>query len=68
MQIRPWSQPQEGWYIPLNADLTHKYRADIDGLRALAVLSVIAFHMQTQFGPCGFVGVDVFCSPDCCLE
>jgi peptidoglycan/LPS O-acetylase OafA/YrhL len=46
----------------LSTDLTHKYRADIDGLRALAVLSVVAFHMQTRFGPFGggFVGVDVF--------
>jgi peptidoglycan/LPS O-acetylase OafA/YrhL len=40
----------------------HKYRADIDGLRAVAVLSVLAFHMQTRLGPFGggFVGVDVF--------
>ena len=46
----------------MSTDLTHKYRADIDGLRALAVLSVVAFHMQTRFGPFGggFVGVDVF--------
>jgi peptidoglycan/LPS O-acetylase OafA/YrhL len=36
------------------------YRKDIDGLRAIAVTSVIAFHAQwTLFGG-GFVGVDVF--------
>jgi peptidoglycan/LPS O-acetylase OafA/YrhL len=36
------------------------YRREIDGLRAIAVLSVILFHsgMQTLSG--GFVGVDVF--------
>lgn len=35
------------------------YRADIDGLRAVAVLSVVSFHLK--FGaPGGFVGVDVF--------
>src|ERR1700739_4835379 len=37
-----------------------KYRADIDGLRAVAVLSVLAFHVGlSRFGG-GFVGVDVF--------
>jgi peptidoglycan/LPS O-acetylase OafA/YrhL len=37
-----------------------KYRADIDGLRAVAVLSVLAFHIGlSRFGG-GFVGVDVF--------
>jgi peptidoglycan/LPS O-acetylase OafA/YrhL len=36
------------------------YRADIDGLRALAVLSVIAFHLRIPMFSGGFVGVDVF--------
>ena len=36
------------------------YRPDIDGVRALAVLSVIGFHAAPQFVPGGFVGVDVF--------
>ncbi|SEG49238.1 acyltransferase family protein [Marinobacterium lutimaris] len=35
------------------------YRADIDGLRALAVLLVIFFHTNTMFTG-GYVGVDVF--------
>ena len=37
-----------------------KYRAEIDGLRALAVLPVIFFHAGFEFFSGGFVGVDVF--------
>jgi peptidoglycan/LPS O-acetylase OafA/YrhL len=37
-----------------------KYRADIDGLRAVAVLSVLAFHIGLSRFKGGFVGVDVF--------
>ena len=37
-----------------------KYRADIDGLRAVAVLSVVGFHAFPSQIRSGFVGVDVF--------
>ena len=37
-----------------------KYRAEIDGLRALAVLPVIFFHAGFEQFSGGFVGVDVF--------
>jgi peptidoglycan/LPS O-acetylase OafA/YrhL len=37
-----------------------KYRAEIDGLRALAVLPVILFHAGFEWFAGGFVGVDVF--------
>lgn len=41
--------------------LTHpKYRPDIDGLRAVAVLAVLAFHLGLGPFDGGFVGVDVF--------
>ncbi len=38
----------------------HVYRPDIDGLRAVAVLAVIAYHVAPNRLPGGFVGVDVF--------
>ena len=37
-----------------------KYRKDIDGLRAIAVISVIAFHSGIEVFSGGFVGVDIF--------
>src|SRR5690348_625900 len=37
------------------------YRADIDGLRAIAVLAVVAFHLGVyRVARGGFVGVDIF--------
>ena len=36
------------------------YRPDIDGLRAVSVLSVVAYHASPKLLSGGFVGVDVF--------
>ena len=37
-----------------------QYRADLDGMRAVAVLSVLAYHLDHRLLPGGFVGVDIF--------
>ena len=42
--------------MSLRADI----RLDIQGLRALAVIAVIAFHMRADWLPGGYLGVDVF--------
>ena len=44
---------------PLAATPT-KYRSDIDGLRAIAVLAVVIFHGFPNFIGSGFIGVDIF--------
>lgn len=44
-----------------NASAVHNsYRPDIDGLRAVAVLSVVIFHAFPTWLPGGLVGVDIF--------
>lgn len=41
--------------------LSHpKHRPDIDGLRAMAILSVVVFHAFPSWMKGGFIGVDVF--------
>ena len=43
------------------------YRPEIDGLRAIDVLSVIVFHFKENLLPGGFLGVDIFFVISCYL-
>ncbi len=47
-------------YVPSNLSGGTKYRPEIDGLRAVAILLVVLFHAGYSWIPGGFVGVDVF--------
>lgn len=38
----------------------YRYRADLDGLRAVAILCVVLFHAYPQLLPGGLLGVDLF--------
>jgi peptidoglycan/LPS O-acetylase OafA/YrhL len=42
----------------INKNVYHRY--DIQGLRGLAILSVILFHFFPKFFPMGYLGVDLF--------
>lgn len=37
-----------------------RFRPDVEGLRALAILPVIAYHANNALVPGGFIGVDIF--------
>ena len=37
-----------------------QYRGDIDGLRAISILSVVAFHVGIPYVNGGYIGVDIF--------
>ena len=39
---------------------THRYRPEIDGLRAIAIVAVIINHFNSSILPGGFLGVDIF--------
>lgn len=47
--------------VPTDHALSHPaYRPDIDGLRAVAVVSVVVFHAFPSSARGGFIGVDIF--------
>jgi peptidoglycan/LPS O-acetylase OafA/YrhL len=48
------------WDTPVSSDARPHFRPDIEGLRAVAILAVLAYHARVPGLPGGFVGVDVF--------
>ncbi len=44
----------------MNTPTKGKHIAGIDGLRAISVIAVIAFHYFSGFENAGYLGVDVF--------
>jgi peptidoglycan/LPS O-acetylase OafA/YrhL len=57
MPIKTNSRPAGGNALPADASA---YRPHVDGLRAVAVLAVIANHFHHGLLPSGFLGVDIF--------
>ena len=43
-----------------DAERSTRFRYDVQGLRALAVVLVVAYHLDSRLLPGGFVGVDIF--------
>ena len=46
--------------MPLKSESNNSYRADIQILRAIAVLTVVLYHAKVTIIKSGFLGVDIF--------
>ena len=61
-QAPPGSGPavESAWDTAVSTDSPSHFRPDIEGLRAVAILAVLAYHARLPWITGGFVGVDVF--------
>ena len=48
------------WKKQMTKDKSNYFPFCMNGLRAIAVVAVIIFHLDPSFLPNGFLGVDVF--------
>jgi peptidoglycan/LPS O-acetylase OafA/YrhL len=48
------------YYVPDRTDTDQRRWSGLDGLRAIAVVAVVAFHFAPSALPGGFLGVDIF--------
>ena len=56
----PTAAANRGGSVPVKVAEHPVRREDIDGLRAIACLMVVLFHMDSSWLPGGYMGVDVF--------
>lgn len=54
------SQPTGAGAHGSEARVGYSYRPSLDGVRAIAVIAVVAYHLDSDVLPGGFLGVDVF--------
>lgn len=61
LQLLLYPMPEEvGFIMPKPLEGTSRYMAGMDGLRAIAVLAVIAYHLNIGWASGGLLGVGVF--------